>query len=72
MDPLQWQRPSEVNTDEGDAVEIADTEEGVLLRVSSGDDSVVISRWAWADFLAAADAGEYNATLPSAREVLHG
>jgi hypothetical protein len=35
-DSLQWQRPSEVNTDECEAVEIADTEEGVLLRIGSG------------------------------------
>jgi hypothetical protein len=70
MDVLQWQRPSEVNTDAADAVEIADTAEGVLLRVSSEETSILVSRWAWADFLAAADAGEYNATLSSAREVL--
>ncbi len=67
---LQWQRPSEVNTDAADAVEVADTAEGVLLRVSSCDTAILISRWAWADFLGAADAGEYDATLPSAREVL--
>ncbi len=70
MDLLQWQRPSEVNTGAAEAVEIADTEEGVLLRISSSDTAILISRWAWADFLGAADAGEYNATLPSAKEVL--
>ncbi len=70
MDLLQWQRPSEVNTDVADAVEVADTADGVLLRVSSSDITILVSRWAWADFLGAADAGEYDATLPSAREVL--
>jgi hypothetical protein len=67
---LQWQRPSEVNVDAADAVEIADTAEGVLLRTSASDTAVLISRGAWVDFMAAADAGEYDATLPSAGGVL--
>jgi hypothetical protein len=66
---LQWQRPSETTTDPTDVVEVADTAEGVRLRNESGE--VLIDRWAWADFLAAANAGEYNATLPSAKEVLN-
>jgi hypothetical protein len=70
MAVLQWQRPSEVNTDVADAVEIADVAEGVLLRISASDIAILISRWAWADFMAAAGAGEYDATLPSTREVL--
>ncbi len=67
---LRWQHPSEVTTDPADAVEIADVAEGVLLKVRSSDIAILVSRWAWADFLAAADAGEYDATLPSAEEVL--
>ncbi len=70
MDNLQWQRPSEVNTDAADVVEIADTDEGVLLRTASSDIAILVSRWAWNDFLGAVDAGEYNATLPSAKEIL--
>src|SRR5262249_50107261 len=66
MDALQWQRPSEVNTDAADVVEIADTAEGVLLRTSASDTAVLIDRGAWVDFSAAVNAGEYDAILPSA------
>jgi hypothetical protein len=65
---LQWQRPSEPTTDPADAVEIAITEEGIRMRNRTGE--ILIDRWAWGDLLAAADAGEYDATLPSAKEAL--
>ncbi len=70
MDLLRWQRPGEVTTDPAEAVVVADVEEGVLVRVRYSDIAILVSRWAWADFLAAADAGEYDATLPSAEEAL--
>lgn len=70
MNRMEWQRPSEVHTDDGHAVEIADTEEGVVLRYSENDtECVVIPRWAWADFVAAIEGGEFREILPSAREV---
>jgi hypothetical protein len=71
MDRLEWQRPGEVHTDDGHAVEIIDGEDGVVLRYSgTPDETVTIPRWAWADFMAETERGEYRDTLPSAREVL--
>jgi hypothetical protein len=52
-------------------VEIADTEDGVLFRVHpTGEFAFLISRWAWADFLAAVAAGEYDTTLPRVEDRL--
>jgi hypothetical protein len=65
VDDLLWIRPPDADADpaSADAVEVAATLEGVLLRVrpDSGDpsDPVPISMWAWSSFLAAIEADEF-------------
>lgn len=70
MNQIPWQRPSKIGPAATDVVEVADTDDGVLLRIYPGDLAFLISRWAWADFLTAVNAGEYDTTLPGAEECL--
>jgi hypothetical protein len=46
-----------------DAVEVTRDGDRVLLRAGPGAPPVGVSRWGWADFVGAVEAGEFDATL---------
>jgi hypothetical protein len=52
-----------VETASADAVEVTRDGDRVLLRTGPGAPPVSVSRWGWADFVGAVEAGEFDATL---------
>ncbi|OHV31648.1 DUF397 domain-containing protein [Parafrankia colletiae] len=65
LPPLEWRRPSQVNPAVPDIIEVAADGPRVLIRSSLGL-AVRNSPGAFADFIRAAKAGEYDNLLPTA------
>lgn len=68
MSEIPWHR-LKIGPESSDVLEVADLEDGVLVRTYPGNLAILISWSAWTDFVVAMNSGEYDVNLFSGRRM---